>query len=69
MKSEITLYRYTVEKLIEVYGSVVKMIDSPDERAFYLGKQCAFESLLSLFCDERSLTDLHRESFTPSDEC
>lgn len=68
MKSEITLYRYTVEKLIESYDSLVKQINSPEDRAFILGKQCAFESLLSLFCDDRTLSDLHSESFTPSDE-
>lgn len=68
MKSEITLYRYTVEKLIDSYDSLVKQINSPENRAFILGKRCAFEYLLTLFCDERTLTDLHRESFTPSDE-
>ena len=68
MKSEITLYRYTLEKLIESYDSLVKQINSPEDRAFILGKRCAFEYLLTLFCDDMSLSDLHREAFTPSDE-
>ena len=68
MKDEITLYRYTVEKLIESYGSLVKKINLPEDRAFILGKLCAFEYLLTLFCDDMTLTDLHGESFTPSDE-
>ena len=68
MKSEITLYRYTVEKLIESYDSLVKQINSPEDRAFILGKQCAFEYLLTLFSDDKSLSDLNSEAFIPSDE-
>ena len=68
MKTEITIQRYTVEKLIDSYDAIVKQIKSPAHREYLIGKRSAFEDLLILFHDDMNLQDLHSESFTPSDE-
>lgn len=60
MKSEITLYRYTVEKLIEAYDTLAKQMHTPEFREYFNGKRSALEDLLTLFCDDMSLSDLHR---------
>lgn len=68
MKTEIILQRYTVEKLIEAHDALAKQMETPTFREYFNGKRSAFEDLLILFSDDRSLTDLHSEAFTPSDE-
>lgn len=68
MKSEINLQRYALEMLIESYETLLKHSESPETRAFYIGKCSAFEDLLILFHDDMSLSDLRGEAFTPSDE-
>lgn len=69
MKTEINLQRYALEMLIESYETLLKHSESPETRAFYIGKCSAYEDLLILFSDDSTLSDLHSESFTPSDEC
>ena len=68
MKTEITLQRYTVEKLIEAHEALAKQMETPNFREYFNGKRSAFEDLLILFREDRSLTDIYIESFTPSDE-
>lgn len=68
MKDEIILYRYTIEKLIESYDRIIKVIKDPKDREYFIGKRSAFEDLLILFREDRTLSDLRGESFTPSDE-
>lgn len=68
MKTEITLYRYTIEKMIESYEFILTQIKSPSDREYFIGKRTAFEDLLILFREDPSISDLHSEAFTPSDE-
>lgn len=68
MKTEINLQRYALETLIESYENLLKHLESTETRAYYIGKRSAYEDLLILFSDNRTLSDLHGEAFTPSDE-
>lgn len=68
MKTEIILQRYTVEKLIEAHDALAKRMEIPTFREYLIGKRSAFEDLLILFREDISLSDLHSEAFTPSDE-
>ena len=68
MKTEINLQRYALETLIESYDNLLKHLESPDTRAYYIGKRSAYEDLLILFHDNMDLQDLHSEALTPSDE-
>ena len=67
MKTEIILQRHTVEKLIEVHDALAKRMEIPPFREYLIGKRSAYEDLLILFSDDRTLSDLQREAFTPSD--
>lgn len=69
MKDEIILYRYTIEELIESHDRLIKTIKDPKDREYFTGMRSAFEVLLILFHDDMDLSDIHSESFTPSDEC
>lgn len=69
MKDEIILYRYTIEKLIESYDRLIKAIKDPKDREYFIGRRSAYEDLLILFSNDRTLSDLHGEAFNPSDEC
>ena len=63
MKDEII-----IEKLIESYDRAIKAIKDPKDREYFIGRRSAYKDLLIHFRDDRSLTDLHSEAFTPSDE-
>lgn len=52
MKTEITLHRVTLEKLIEANENVLKTIDDEKLIEFYKGLIAAYKGMLSLFKEE-----------------
>ena len=69
MKPEITLYLGTVEHLIATYDELAKKMKNNEAREYFIGKRTAYEDLLILFSEDKSISDMHSEAFTPSDEC
>lgn len=68
MKTEIILQRNAIERLIASYDELVTKCDHPPFREYLIGKRDAYRNVLILFSDDQSLSDLHSEAFTPSDE-
>lgn len=52
MKSEITLYRITLEKLIKANENVLKTIDDEKLKEYYSGIIAAYKGMLSLFNED-----------------
>ena len=52
MKSEITLYRITLEKLIEVSEYVLKTTGDDKLKEYYRGLIAAYKGMLSLFNED-----------------
>lgn len=55
MKTEITLNRIAIEKLIESYDSLLTRITSAEDYEYFNGKRTAYEDLLILFRDDQDL--------------